>query len=479
MKGVHLVATQADLDADNVGEIHCNMQLENEGGEKMTMITHPPMVRDVNRMAGDIAAVVVAEGIEIARDALEAIDVGYEGMDAITDVYAAMEDGAPQLYKEYPNNIAFNWVAGDHEGTNAAFDAASEKGLEVFEIDMINNRVIINSMETRPMIAAPGERKGTLDVWCGTQGPVGIAQQLAKALGMDEKDVRVRTGDVGGSFGFKIFLHPEQLIIAWASRKLGRKLRWQQERSDGFISDLHGRDNRTKAKALIDKEGKVHALAVTLCANMGSWLSNFGTYIPTMSGSRTLTTNYAIPVASLRVLGVMTNTPAVDAYRGAGRPEANYLNERLMDHIAAHVGVDRAEIRRRNLVSAAQIPFKMVVGGAIDSGEMPELMDEALKRADQSGFAKRRDESSKRGMLRGFGFGMYLEQCGGGTDGGVDVRFDAEGGITVLAAQQENGQGHRTTLTQSPTGLAMTPSESRSCRGIQPSFQQARPAAHA
>ena len=448
LDGVHLVATQADLDADDVGEIQCQVQLTNEDGRKMTMVSHPPMVRDVNRAAGDIVAVVIAEDSTTAHDALELIDARYDGLAAVTDVYEAMEESAPRLYDEYPNNIAFTWTAGDHEGTDAMLASAADDGLEIFEIDVVNNRVIINSMETRPMIAAPGPEEGTLDVWCGTQGPVGIAEQLAKALGMETDQVRVRTGDVGGSFGFKIFLHPEQLIIAWAARRLGRRLRWQQARSDAFLSDLHGRDNRTKARAVIDSDGRIHALAVTVHANMGSWLSNFSTYIPTLSGSRALTTNYAIRTASLRVHGVMTNTPAVDAYRGAGRPEANYLMERLMDHIAAHLGLDRVEIRRRNLIRADEMPFEMVLGGAIDGGEMPELMEEALRRADQAGFEARRAQSQQRGKLRGFGFGMYLEQCGGGTDGGVDVRFREDGTILVIASQQENGQGHRTTLTQ-------------------------------
>jgi len=448
LEGVHLVATQADLDADGVGEIQCLNWLPNEDGQTMTKVTHPAMVREVNRTVGDVVAVVVAETDGIAQDAIELIDARYESLPAVTDVYDAIAPGAPQLYKEYPNNIAFNWVAGDHEATNAAFEGAAAAGMEFFDIDVVNNRVIINSMETRPMIAGPGETPGTLDIWCGTQGPVGLAEQIADALGMERSALRIRTGDVGGSFGFKIFLHPEQLVIAWAARRLGRRLRWQQARSDSFVSDLHGRDNRTKARAMIDAEGKVHALAVTVHANMGSWLSNFSTYIPTLSGSRTLTTNYAIPVASLRVLGIMTNTPAVDAYRGAGRPEANYLMERLMDHIAEHIGIDRVEVRRRNLIRADQIPFPMVCGGTVDSGEMPELMDEALARADQQGFAARKAESAARGKLRGFGFGMYLEQCGGGNDGGVDVRFREDGTILVLASQQDNGQGHRTTLTQ-------------------------------
>ena len=448
LDGVHLVITQADLDADKVGCIKCQHRLSNADGEKMTLVDHPAMVRDVNRAAGDIVAAVIAETDTIALDAVELIDARYDSLAAVTDVYAALEDGAPQLYPEYPRNIAFDWVAGDHDATDAAIEGAAAAGMELFDIDVVNNRVIINSMETRPMIAGPGEEDGTLDIWCGTQGPVGISEQISEALNMSPEQVRVRTGDVGGSFGFKIFLHPEQLIIAWAARRLGRRIRWQQARSDSFVSDLHGRDNRTKARAVIDRDGKVHALAVTVHANMGSWLSNYSTYIPTLSGSRTLTTNYAISTASLRVLGIMTNTPAVDAYRGAGRPEANYVMERLMDHIAEHIGIDRVEVRRRNLIKSSQIPFTMVCGGTVDGGEMPELMEAALHRADQAGFATRRAESERRGRLRGFGFGMYLEQCGGGTDGGVDVRFREDGTILVLAAQQENGQGHRTTLTQ-------------------------------
>ena len=448
LDGVHLVATQADLDADNVGEIQCQHWLKNEDGQTMVKVTHPAMVRDVNRTVGDVVAVVVADNDTIAQDAVELIDARYDSLPAVTDVYDTITPGAPQLYEAYPDNIAFNWVESNHDATNAAIEGAAAAGLELFDIDVINNRVIINSMETRPMIAEPGEAPGTLDIWCGTQGPVGLAEQMADALGMDRAALRIRTGDVGGSFGFKIFLHPEQLVIAWAARRPGRRLRWQQARSDSFVSDLHGRDNRTKARAVIDGDGKVHALAVTVHANMGSWLSNFSTYIPTLSGSRTLTTNYAIPVASLRVLGIMTNTPAVDAYRGAERPEANYVMERLMDHIAAHVGIDRVKVRRRNLIRADQIPFPMVCGGPVDSGEMPELMEEALSRADHAGFVARKAESAARGKLRGFGFGMYLKQCGGVKDGGVDVSFREDGTILVLAAQQENGQGHRTTLTQ-------------------------------
>ncbi|MGB2469063.1 MAG: xanthine dehydrogenase family protein molybdopterin-binding subunit, partial [Candidatus Puniceispirillaceae bacterium] len=272
--------------------------------------------------------------------------------------------------------------------------------------------------------------------------------QIAAALSLPQDKVRVRTPDVGGSFGFKIFLHPEQLCLAWAARRLGALVRWQQNRSEAFVADLHGRDNRSQASAMIDENGRIHALKVTAHANMGAWLSNFSTYIPTMSGCRTLTTVYDIPATSLRVIGVVTNTPAVDAYRGAGRPEANYLMERLMDHIAILTGKSRVAIRKTNMITAAQIPYTMPVGGSIDSGDMPALLDTATKKADLAGFAARRQDSQSRGLLRGIGYGMYLEQCGGGTDSGVSIEFSADGQIVLHAAQQCNGQGHRTTLTQ-------------------------------
>ncbi len=448
MDGVHLVATQADLDADHIGDVLCQYRPPLIGGGKMQLVSKPAMVRDINRHAGDIVAMVVADRQETADSAIELIAAEFEPMPAVTDIYEAMKDGAPQLYDCYPNNIAFEWGAGKLDETEVAMNAAIADGHQIVEIDVVNSRVVINSMETRPMVAAPGAKDGTLDIWCGTQGVVGIAEQIAKALSMERGDVRVQTGDVGGSFGFKIFLHPEQICIAWAARRLGQMVRWQQERSDGFLSDLHGRDNRSRARAAIDKTGRILALQVTAHANMGAWLSNFSTYIPTLSGSRTLTTNYDIQAASLRVIGVMTNTPAVDAYRGAGRPEANYLMERLMDHIAAETGHSRIDVRRVNMIKPSQIPYAMVCGGTIDSGEMTELFDMALATADVAGFAKRKAESAENGKLRGIGFGMYLEQCGNGADDGVDIEFRDDGRVILYGSQQCNGQGHQTTVTQ-------------------------------
>ena len=448
LAGVSLVATQTDLDADNIGDVECQFRPPLINGGKMKLVSKPAMVRNINRHAGDIIAMVVAKNEEIAASAIELIEVDYLPMPAVTDIYAAMDASAPQLYDCYPNNIAFEWGAGDHEKTSHAMNAAIADGCKIIEIDVVNNRIVINSMETRPMVAAPGKLPGSLDIWCGSQGVVGIAEQISKSLSMDRTDVHVQTGDVGGSFGFKIFLHPEQICIAWAARRLGVMVRWQQSRSDCFISDLHGRDNRSQARAAIDDEGRILALEVTAHANMGAWLSNFSTYIPTLSGSRTLTTIYDIKAASLRVVGVMTNTPAVDAYRGAGRPEANYLMERLMDHIALEVGHSRLDVRRVNMIKSDQMPYEMVSGGTIDSGEMIQLFEDAIKQADVAGFSDRKAQSEVQAKLRGIGFGMYLEQCGGGADEGVDIEFQDDGRIMLYCSQQCNGQGHRTTVTQ-------------------------------
>ena len=447
-EGVHLVAGQAEMDADNVGEIHCQQYVENRDGSQIPRTTKPAMVRDIIRHAGDIVAMVVAEKRQQALDAIELIDVDYAPMDAVCDVYEAVSPDAPQLYDCYPNNIVFTWEAGTIEKARSAIDAALAEGARLVEVDVINSRVMPNAMETRPMVAQPFADIGGLRIWSGTQGPVGLSAQIAKALNFTADQIQLLTGDVGGGFGYKIFLHPEQLCIAWAAKVIGKTVRWQQDRSDSYLSDLHGRDNRTKARAAVHESGKLLALDVLVHANMGAWLSNFSIYIPTLSACRTLTGPYDIAIAGMEVRGIVTNTPAVDAFRGAGRPETNYLLERLMDHIADEMNMDRAVVRQVNLIKPEQIPYKMVEGGTVDSGDMPGLLKEAMEKADWHGFDARRKASAKHGKWRGIGLSMYLEQCGGGGNAGVDVEFHKDGTATVYAAQQDNGQAHRTTLTQ-------------------------------
>ena len=447
-EGVVLVASQADLDADNVGEVHCQFYPENRDGSKVPKTTKPPMARELVRHAGDLVAMVVAETRQQAMDALDLVEVDYNPLEAVTDVYAAMQPEAPQLHAEYPNNIVFDWEAGTIDTARAEIEAAVAGGARLVEIDVVNSRVMPNAMETRPVVAMPADDMEGLRLWLPSQGPVGLAEQLADALGYEHNQLQVLTGDVGGGFGYKIFLHPEQLCIAWAAKTTNSLVRWQQERSDAFLSDLHGRDNRSVARAAVDADGRVLALDVRVHANMGSWLSNFSCYIPTLSGCRTLTGPYDIQIAGMQVLGIVTNTPAVDAFRGAGRPEANYLLERLMDHIAAELQIDRIAVRQANLIQPEQIPYAMIEGGSVDSGDMPGLLADAMEKADWQGFEARRSAARAKGKYLGIGLAMYLEQCGGGGGAGVDIEFQDDGMAVIYAAQQDNGQAHRTTLTQ-------------------------------
>ncbi|MGC6529393.1 MAG: xanthine dehydrogenase family protein molybdopterin-binding subunit [Candidatus Puniceispirillaceae bacterium] len=444
--GVLLVATQADLDADKIGEIQCQYYAEMPDGSKMTPSSKSAMVRDVNRHAGDIVAMVVANTKDQAQAALDLIEVDFEPRDAVTDIYEAMQDGAVQVHPAYPDNLAFEWHAGLVQDAKTVLSAPLKDGEQLISLDVVNNRILTNSMETRPLVAMPQD--DGLRIYSGSQGAVGLARQIAKAVNLPEEKCQLITGDVGGGFGFKIFLHPEQICVAWAALKLGKIVRWQQERSEAFLSDLFGRDNRTKAHARIDASGRIQAYLVEAHANMGSWLSNFGVYIPTISASRTLTTVYDIQTAGMIVKGVMTNTPAVDAYRGAGRPEANYVLERMMDHIAAQIGIDRTEVRDRNLIKADQIPYKMILGGTIDSGEMPELLAHAKRRAQWDSFERRKEASADKGLLRGIGLSLYLEQCGNGAEQDIEFEFQDDGHLIIYASQQDNGQAHRTTLTQ-------------------------------
>ena len=447
--GVLLVASQDDLDADGVRDITCRQWVEFPDGSPIKETTKPAMVRGINRHVGDIVAMVVAETREQARDALDLIEMDFDPMDSVTDIYAAMADGAPQLHEEYPNNVAFEWHTGQMNEARAKIDDARKTGRKIVEIDVVNSRVMINSMETRPMIARPHpERDGALQVYCGSQGAVDLAELIAECLNLKKEDLHLIAGDVGGSFGFKIFLHPEQVCISWAAQKLGRMVRWQQDRSEAFLSDLHGRDHRTKARAVVTDEGRIEALEINCHANMGSWLSNYGIYIPTLSACRTMTGCYDIQTAGMSVKGVMTNTPAVDAYRGAGRPEANYVIERLMDHIAAELGLDRIAVRKTNMIKPEQIPYTLAAVGTIDSGDMPGLLEHALEKAEWAGFSKRKEEAAARGKKLGIGAAMYLECAGGGTETDIEFTFEADGTLVVHASQHDNGQGHRTTMTQ-------------------------------
>lgn len=449
--GVLLAAGQADLDADGVGEIHCQFFVKNQDGSDVPDVSKPPMIRDIGRHAGDIVAMIVAETRQQAMDAAELVEADFDELPVVVDMRAAQADGAPQLYDAFPGNVAFDWIEGKTKEVDKAFAEAEKAGKRIVRAEIINNRVMPSAMETRPMLAMPDpeDKSGrSLRIYCGSQGPVPLAKQISQALGLEQDEVHILTGNVGGSFGYKIFLHPEQLCIAWAAKKLGRLVRWQLDRSEAYLSDLHGRDNIWLGEAVVEDNGRITALRMTSEANMGSWLSNYSIFVPTAAAVRSITGVYDLPVASFRAIGVLTNTPATDAYRGAGRPEANYAIERLVDIVAAELGLDRLAVRRANIIKPEQIPYKLAQGGEIDSGDMPGLLDAALEAADYTGFEQRRQDSEAAGKWRGIGWSMYLEVCGGGMDNGVEVEFTAGGEALIYASQMENGQGHLTTLTQ-------------------------------
>jgi len=443
--GVLAVFTGADLERDGIGKIPCVVPLKNRDGSRIKMVEHPLLAVGRARHVGDGIAFIVAETVAAAKDAAELIRVDYDVLPAIADTARAAEPGAPLVWDYIPNNLCFDWEIGDRKAAKAAFARAQH----VVELSMVNNRLVVNSMEPRGAVGAydAGEERFTL--YTSTQGSHSIRRLLATNIfKLPEHRIRVVTPDVGGGFGMKLFLYPEQGLVLYAARKLGRPVRWAGERGESFLSDAHGRDNVTRARLALDGEFNFLAVDVETAANLGAYLSNFATFIPTLSGTAMLVGSYRVPAAVVRVKGVYTNTVAVDAYRGAGRPEANYVLERLIDHAARKLGVAPAELRRRNFIPPDAMPFKTALGLTYDSGDFAKNLGDVLAHIDADGFPARKAQSEARGKLRGLGLSTYIEQCGGGFDEMAEIRFDSSGAVTVIVGSQSSGQGHQTAYAQ-------------------------------
>lgn len=444
--GVLLVLTGEDVKADDLGPMPNMFPVKSMDGTERHETYRPLLAQDKLRHVGEPVAMIVAETLEQARDAAELVEIDYETLPAATDTYRSAMDGAAQLYDHVPNNICFDWGKGQQDETEKAFAKASH----VTTLELINNRVVVNSMEPRAAIGDydAGSDKATL--YTSSQGTHGIRNTIAdNILKMDQDKLRVVTGDVGGGFGMKIFTHPEQPMVVWAAKKVNRPVRWNADRSEGFMSDIQGRDHVTKAEVACDEDGKFLALRVTTYANLGAYLSHFGTFIPTEAGTAMLNGLYAFPCVWANVKGVLTNTVPTDAYRGAGRPEAIYCIERLVDKCARELGLSPDELRRRNFIQPDQLPYQTAFGETYDSGNFTAIMEEGMKKADWAGFAARKAESAKRGMLRGIGMATYVEKCGGGNPEVADVRIDPENEtITFYIGTMSNGQGHDTSYKQ-------------------------------
>jgi carbon-monoxide dehydrogenase large subunit len=444
--GVLLVLTGEDVAADDIDPMPCMVPITNIDGSERTNTYRPILAQERVRHVGQPVAVVVGETLHQARDAAELIEVDYNELPSATNTFGATQDGAPQLYDDAANNICFDWGTGDQEKTDAAFANASH----VTTLELINNRVVVNSMEPRAATADHDTSSGRTTLYTSSQGTHWLRDAIGDMiLKIGKENLRVVTGDVGGGFGMKIFPHPEQALVVWAARKIQRAVKWTADRSEGFMSDIQGRDHVTKAEMAMDDDGKFLAMRVTTYANLGAYLSHFGTFIPTDAGAGMLNGLYATPTIWVNVKGVLTNTVPTDAYRGAGRPEAIYCVERLVDKCARELGLSPDEIRRRNFVKPEQLPYTTALGDVFDSGEFTAIMEAGMGRADWDGFAGRRDESASRDKLRGIGMATYVEKCGGGFPETADVKFDTDNDhITIYIGTVTNGQGHDTAYKQ-------------------------------
>jgi len=453
--GVLAVYTGADIPAA-VGGLPCGWLITGTDGKPMKEPKHPILAQGKVRYVGDAVAIVVAERPEQAKEAAALVDVDYETLPAVVDVRDALKKGAPAVHDEAPDNVCYVWALGD----KGAVDAAFARAAHVTTLDIVNNRLIPNAIEPRACNAAYSRADDSYTLYVASQNPhVERLLMTAFVLGLPEHKVRVIAPDVGGGFGSKIYLYAEETVCVWASKLVGRPIKWTAERSESFLSDAHGRDHVTKAELALDKEGKFLAMRVKTTAAMGAYLSTFASCIPTILYATLLAGQYTTPAIHCEVTAVFTNTAPVDAYRGAGRPEATYVVERLVATAAREMKIAQDEIRRRNFIRT--FPYATPVALTYDTGDYDACLEGAMQLADVAGFAKRREEAAKRGKLRGLGFSSYIEACGlapsnvagslgarAGLFEAGEVRVHPTGKVTVFTGSHSHGQGHETTFAQ-------------------------------
>jgi carbon-monoxide dehydrogenase large subunit len=452
--GVIAVYTAADL--EGVNGLPCGWLITSVDGTPMKEPPHPVLAKGKVRYVGDQVALVVAETQNQAKDAAELIEVDYEILPAVVDIVDALKSGAPQIHDEAVGNKCYTWSIGD----KAAVDAAFAKAAHVTKLDLVNNRLVPNAIEPRAAVASYNRADDSYILYVANQNPhVERLLMTAFVLGLPEHKVRVIAPDVGGGFGSKIYLYAEETAMVWASKRVGRPIKWAAERSESFLSDAHGRDHVTHAELALDKDGKFLALRVNTTANLGAYLSTFASCIPTILYATLLAGQYTTPVVYCEVTAGFTNTAPVDAYRGAGRPEATYVIERIVYQAGAEMNIAQDEIRRRNFIRS--FPYQTPVALLYDIGGYDACLDEAMKIADVNGFAARKAEAAKRGKLRGLGYASYIEACGiapsnvagslgarAGLYEAGEVRVHPTGSVTVFTGSHSHGQGHETTFAQ-------------------------------
>ncbi len=440
MPGVLGVYTAADL--KGYGPLKCVVPFNNRDGSPMKKPLREALAVGKVRYVGDPVAFVVAESVNAAKDAAEAVVLDIEALPSVTTAEESAKPGAPQIYDDVPGNVALDYHYGDAEAVKAAF----AKAAHVTKLGLLNSRLVVAAMEPRSALASHDGQRFTFYV--GSQGVFGMRANIAEAMGVQPKDVHVLTGQVGGSFGMKAAVFPEYICILHAARALGRPVKWTDERSGSFVSDSHGRDHEVTGELALDADGKFLAVRLTSYANVGAFLSPVAPMPGTLNAVKNVQGMYRTPLIEVSTKVMFTNTSHVSAYRGAGRPEGNYYMERLIDAAAAEMGIDRLAIRKKNQISPKDIPYKAASGGVYDSGDFAALTKQAVEFADAKGFAKRKRESARRGKLRGLGIGNFLEVTAPPSKELADVKFNPDGTVTLATGTMDFGMGHATPFAQ-------------------------------
>jgi carbon-monoxide dehydrogenase large subunit len=454
MPGVLAVLTGADLANDKIGNLICGWMIHSKDGTPMKMAAHPAIAAGKACYVGDPVAVVVAETMAQARDAAEAIKVDYDVLPAVTD--PAKAQSSVQIHEVAPHNTIYQW----HLGEPKAVDAAMKSAKHVTRLNIINNRLVPNAMEPRVAIGEYDRGTEGFTLWNTSQNPHVARLVISAFVGMaPEHKLRVIAPDVGGGFGSKIFIYPEEVVCLWASKRVGRPVKWTCDRSEASLADAHGRDHVTHAEMAFGDDGKITALKVKTIANLGAYMSTFSSSVPTYLYATLLSGQYDIPAIYCEVDAVYTNTVPVDAYRGAGRPEATFVVERLVEVGARELGMDPGELRKRNFIKS--FPHQTPVIMNYDAGDYLASLKKAMEIADVKGFGKRKRDSARAGKLRGLGYSTYIEACGiapsqavGSLGAGVglwesaEVRVNPTGSVEVLTGSHSHGQGHETTFAQ-------------------------------